>query len=207
MHTSLQHLILIFKTLLSIKLANKCILNLETENWNELGYYDVENMGLASSRLMTRTSNSPVVLEPKTDNSGDIAWPTSSSPIAMGSTVASGGSNDSLSRERGLFPDWNSLASSGVQAGRRSVGNVSEIWEPATLGSTHDAAAKWPTTFETPTSDSAIGSGSRPSNQRLGDGLGELGGFRATASRNSDVPQNHHREVEVCTRFISEKKN
>lgn len=150
--------------------------------------------------MMPRTSNSPGTMEAakaEQNNSGDIAWRTSTSP-----GLAPGNSNENLPRgDRSLFSDWASLTGSSVQAGRRSVGNMSEIWEPANMGggNSHDTSSKWPSSFENSSGDAtAVGSGTRVGNPRLSDGLGDLG-FCPTStppSRNADVPQSH-REVEV----------
>lgn len=163
----------------------------------------MENMGLTSSRLMSRTSNSPNnnldPCKPESNPGGDMTWRTSASPT--------GGNNDTFARgDRSLISDWSALAAaSSVQAGRRSVGNESEIWAPANLGATgHDTASKWPSSFENPTVDSssvAIGSGARVvASTRMGggtDGLGDLA-FCAAGARNNDAVPQSHREVEVC---------
>lgn len=177
-----------------------------SENWNDLGYFDMENIGLTSSRLMSRTSNSPNSnLDPSKSESnntgGDMSWRASASPTS--------GNNDTFARgDRSLISDWSALAAtSSVQAGRRSVGNESEIWAPANLGASgHDTASKWPSSFENPSADSssvAVGSGTRVTSTRMGGGTDALGdlGFCATGTRSNDAVPQSHREVEVLFLF------
>lgn len=169
---------------------------LSIEASNELGYFDMDNMGLTYSRLMSHPPNPPSPLDTTRGESNaatDLGWQSPSSPTG----ITGGTNNESLAiGERSLFSEWSSLTSSSMQGGRRSVGNVSEIWEPPNMGSgNQDTASKWPSTFETPVGDSAaVGSGSRGVNNRMSDGLADLGFCStSTTARSSDV----HREVEV----------
>ncbi|ODN00127.1 Transmembrane protein [Orchesella cincta] len=171
------------------------------KNWSDLGYFDVDSIGLMgssnnSSRLLSRPSESPAGMDStKTENNGNVTWPSVGSTATSSAALTSGtsGTSDSLSNDRtGLFPDWGPLSS----APANSVQNVSEIWEP-NIGSTIPNEAKWPTSFDnsgTSTNSysetAAVGSVTR-------SGLGNLG-FRQRTADN--VPQSH-REVEAGLGF------